>query len=260
MFGTRRRLFAFVSLGLLVVGILGFVSRGQAAIVLGGLGPSILFGRDNDNINNPAIQPPGVAANQSLNNTDLIVGRDSNDVIVGLLGSDVIAAGGGSDIIIGGTEQGATPNSDVIFGDQGNDINLWAAGDGSDLYIGGPGIDAMVFGTIDRDANNLPTSAGPAPGYAHIPSANVTGQGGFCTLERAADPSLGVEFLARFFVRATGNLAVTIRLNEVEQVFCTSQAGGQIIFADLTQSNPQFTVVSLAQVQQLNPTVGRIIR
>jgi hypothetical protein len=46
----------------------------------------------------------------------------------------------------------------------------------------------------------------------------------------------------------------------VEQVFCTSAEGGQITFADLTQPAPAFVVVTLEQVQQLNPTVGLIIR
>jgi len=71
---------------------------------------------------------------------------------------------------------------------------------------------------------------------------------------------LGYEFLARFFVRTTGVLAVTIRLAQVEQVFCSGQTAGSIIFADLTQPNPQFVEVSLDEVRRLNDTVGRIIR
>ena len=79
-------------------------------------------------------------------------------------------------------------------------------------------------------------------------------------MEEVNDPSLGYEFLVRFFVRATGNLAVTIRLAEVEQVFCTSEEGGQITFADLTQADPEFVVVALEEVEQLNRTVAAIIR
>jgi len=244
-----------------LVGLVGMlVQPSQAALVVGDSAPSIVFGRDNDNVNNPTIQPAGVVANQSLNNTDVLVGRAGNDVIVGLPGSDVLSAGFGNDILIGGPEQGTTPNSDIIFGDEGDDINIWAPGDGSDLFVGGNGRDAIIFGVIDRDASNRPTSAGPAPGFAHIPSANVSGQGGFCTIERSPDGSLGFEFLARFFVRATGALAVTVRLNEVEQIFCTSQAGGQIIYADLTQANPQFAVISRGDALALNEIVGRIIR
>jgi Ca2+-binding RTX toxin-like protein len=241
----------------IVIGI--FVQPSQAALILGDNAASILFGLDNDNTNNLQIQPVGTTANQSLNNTDVLSGGAGNDVIVGLLGSDVIAAGGGNDIVIGGPEQGTSPNSDVVFGDDGDDINIWAPGDGSDVFIGGNGRDALVFGVIDKNANNIPTSAGPAPGFAHIPSANVSGQNGFCTIERA-DPALGFEFLVRFRGRANGNLIVTVRTREVEQVFCTSQAGGQITYADLTQANPQFDVIALGHVLQINNTVGRIIR
>ncbi|HEY8601920.1 MAG TPA: hypothetical protein VIL85_26065, partial [Thermomicrobiales bacterium] len=64
----------------------------------------------------------------------------------------------------------------------------------------------------------------------------------------------------RFFVRATGAQAVTLRLVGVEQIFCTSQAGGAITYADLTAENPAFAEITAAQAARLNPTVGRIIR
>ena len=59
-----------------------------------------------------------------------------------------------------------------------------------------------------------------------------------------------------FFVRSTGALAVTVRQAEVEQVFCTSQAGGAVTFADLTLAELAFVEVPLDQVRTLNPTVG----
>jgi hypothetical protein len=163
-------------------------------------------------------------------------------------------------ILIGGPELGTTPNSDVMFGDDGDDINIWAPGDGSDAFIGGAGRDAIIFGVIDKDASNRPISGGSAPGFAHIPSVNVTGQGGFCAIERVASVSTGYEFLIRFFSRATGALLVTVRLTEVEQLFCTSQAGGQITYADLTQAVPQQVVISVGEALTLNNTVGRMIR
>jgi hypothetical protein len=46
----------------------------------------------------------------------------------------------------------------------------------------------------------------------------------------------------------------------VEQVFCTSQSGASIAFADLTVPSPAFAVVSLPEVQTLNPLVGAMIR
>jgi Ca2+-binding RTX toxin-like protein len=252
-----------ISLGLLtatlVIGaLIARPPQSTAALLGGGNNPDILIGRDDDNVNNPIIQPPNTVANQSLNNTDAIAGGGGNDILVGLLGSDVLLGGPGNDIFIGGPEGFVAPNSDVISGDEGNDISIWAPGDGSDVFVGGEGLDAQVFGVIDRNSAGVPTAGGSAPGFAVVPGANVTGQPGFCTLERSPDPSY--QFLVRFFVRATGALAVTVRLVDVEQLFCTSQAGGQITYADLTSANPQLTVVRQADVEQLNAVVGRIIR
>jgi hypothetical protein len=195
----------------------------------------VIFGADDDNVDNPVIQPEG-AVDQSLNNADAIDGKNGDDVLIGLLGSDTIRGGKGNDVIIGGTEQGSQPNSDIMYGDEGNDVNLWRGGDGSDAFVGGRDIDALVFGNIDRDASNIPIVS-PATGRHEktgLPSADVTGQGGFCTLDDVRGQGSGYEFLVRFFARATGNLLVTVRTAEVEQVFCTSQAGGAITFADLT--------------------------
>ncbi|MDQ3563487.1 MAG: hypothetical protein M3436_04870 [Pseudomonadota bacterium] len=235
----------------------------QAAFQAGTNKADVLIGRDDDNIDNPDIQPADSDVNQSLNNTDVLEGRGGNDVLIGLLGSDVLRGGPGADILIGGTEQGVAPNSDVIFGDKGNDINIWAPGDGSDAFDGGGARrDAMVFGVIDRDADNVPTlvSVGGPHRRTGVPTADVTGSPGFCTLERVDDPELGFDFLVRFFVRATGNLAVTVRQRDVEQVFCTTEPGGTITFADLTDAYPEFVEVSLHDVKRLNRTVAQIIR
>lgn len=235
----------------------------QAAFQTGNGRADVLIGADDDNVDNPLIQPPDTQADQSLNNTDIQEGRRGNDVMIGLLGNDVQRGGPGADITIGGTEQGVTPNSDVIFGDEGNDINIWAPGDGSDAFIGGRGHrDAMIFGVIDRDAENVPTLT-PVEGIhseTGVPTADLSGSPGFCTVEKVEDPDLGFDFLVRFFVRATGALAVTVRQEDVEQVFCTSEPGGAITFADLTDFDPQFEEVSLQEVRQLNRAVARIIR
>jgi hypothetical protein len=234
----------------------------HAAIVQGTGRSEVLFGADDDNTDDPFIQPDEVAADQSLNNADLIIGDRGDDVLIGLLGSDTMLGGPGSDILVGGTEQGSQPNSDVQIGDSGNDVAIWAGGDGSDLFDGGSGQDALVFGTIDK-VNGIPIIS-PSSGRHRatgVPTANVTGQGGFCTLEPADDPAArGYEFLVRFFARATGNLLVTVRTHDVEQVFCTSEAGGAITFADLTRPDPAFVEVSLADVRGLNPVVAESIR
>lgn len=94
-----------------------------------------------------------------------------------------------------------------------------------------------------------------------LPTANVSGQGGFCRLEAVADPATrGFEFLVRFFSRATGNLLVTVRTHNVEQVFCTTEAGGGVTFADLTKPNPDFVEIPLAAVRDVNSDVARVIR
>jgi Ca2+-binding RTX toxin-like protein len=234
----------------------------HAAFIEGTGRSDVIFGLDDDNKNDPFIQPQGVAANQSMDNADIIEGGRGDDVLVGLLGSDTLLGGPGSDILVGGTEQGQAPNSDVQIGDTGNDVAVWAGGDGSDMFDGGPGQDALVFGTIDK-VNGIPTIS-PSSGRHRetgVPTANVSGQGGFCTLERVDDPARrGYDFLVRFFARATGNLLVTVRTRAVEQVFCTSQAGGAITFADLTKENPSLDPIALADVRDLNPAVAEIVR
>jgi hypothetical protein len=246
----------------LLAAMIGAPDRSEAALLERGDGANVVIGKDDDNTDNPKIQPAGTAANQSLNNTDVISSGIGNDVLIGLLGSDVMRGEDGRDILVGGTEQFSQPNSDVIFGGAHNDTNVWAPGDGSDAFLGAQGLDAQVFGVIDRNANNVPTLSGPVPGFPRgVPTAEVTDSPGFCTLERIGERnSLNYDFLVRFFVRSTGALAVTIRVEDTEQVFCTSEAGGAITFADLTENSPEFEEVSLGEVRALNPDVRRIIR
>ena len=250
--------------GVVLAGTLTFPVWSEAGVQIGTNGADVLIGLDDDTKTNPAIQPaePVDLANQSLDKADVLLGRSGDDVLIGLLGSDVMDGGPGSDVLIGGTEQGSTPNSDTMIGGDGNDVALWRAGDGSEAFLGGRGVDALVFGNIDKDASNVPTLSPVTGRHARtgLPTADLTGQGGFCSLERVSDPDFGYEFLVRFFVRATGRLAVTVRTSEVEQVFCTSEAGGAITFADLTQSDPAFVDVTLDEVRGLNATVGKIVR
>ncbi|MEL7310300.1 MAG: hypothetical protein AAFN07_02205 [Pseudomonadota bacterium] len=226
----------------------------------------VLIGLDNDNVSNPLIQPIAPPPNQSLNNADVLLGEDGCDVLIGLQGNDVLTGGTGHDIMIGGTEQfdpEGFGNRDVMIGGEGSDINIWAPGDGSDAFLGGPGSrDAMVFGLIDRDGNNVPTLT-PVTGIfseTGVPTANVTGSPGFCRLEDVRDSDLGFDYLVRFFVRSTGNLAVTIRLKDVEQVFCTSEAGGSITFANLRKRYAQFVEIAPGEVKRKNNVVSQIIR
>jgi hypothetical protein len=266
---TRAGLIVAVA-GLLATDQAHLRPRAWAADLEGANGPQVLIGRDNDNVNNPVIQPPDVPSppgpNQSLNNTDILRSGAGNDVLIGLLGSDVMDGGPGDDIFIGGPEGGpggGAPNSDVQLGGPGRDIAIWAPGDGSDAFIGGPHEDALVIGLIDRDPNDpagrLPLLSNPVPRFPHgVPGVNISGTSGTCTLERVTDPDLGFEFLVRFF-GGNGALAVTIRLSEVEQVFCPDGQGG-IVFADLTVREPEFTLVASDRLVRLNRNVALISR
>ena len=239
----------------------------QAALIEAGKGPQLLIGRDDDNTGNVDIQA-GAVANQSLNRTDILEGGPGNDVIFGLNGSDVIDAGPGSDIILGGPDAGAAPggppNSDIMFGGPGDDVNLWAPGDGSEVFIGGPGLDAIVFGATDlesvpnQDGVLLPRLLFGLGAFPQgIPTANVSGLPQHCTVEPS--PSRGYDFLVRFR-GAAGNILATVRVGSVEQVFCPSETGTGIAFADLTVPSPAFVDVSQQDVQILNPLVAAMIR
>ena len=260
-----------LSAGLLLAvlgAILGPALPTQAALVEGGKGPQLLIGLDDDNQANTAIQA-GATANQSLNRTDILEGGPGNDVMFGLNGNDVMEGGPGDDIILGGPDGGAAPggppNSDIMFGGPDNDVNLWAPGDGSEAFVGGPGLDAIIFGSTDREAVadpttgvRLPTLLTGVPGFPQgIPTANVSGLSNFCTIEPS--PSPGYDYLVRFR-GAASNIIVTVRVKEVEQVFCTSQGGASIAFADLTVSSPAFVDVTQQQVETLNPLVGAMVR
>jgi Ca2+-binding RTX toxin-like protein len=248
----------------LALGLALHASITQAAYLVGTVHSDVLVGRDDDNVNDPEIQPEGVAANQSLNNADTLIGGHGDDVLIGMLGSDVLLGGPGDDVMIGGIERGTQPNSDIQIGDTGNDIAIWQGGDGSDLFDGGPGPrDALVFGTIDSDANDVPILSRVDGRHAAtgLPTANVTGQGGFCAVEAVQDPAArGFDFLVRFFSKANGNLLVTVRTRDVEQVFCTAQDSAAVAFADLTAPKPDFVDIALDAVHDLNADVARIIR
>lgn len=250
--------------GRLLAGLaLSLSMTAHAANQVGTGGADVIIGADDDNIDNAQVQNIAPPPNQSLDNTDIIRGLWGNDVLIGLLGNDVISGGSGHDVMIGGTEQFSSPNSDTVFGNSGNDVNIWAPGDGSDAFDGGSGHkDAQVFGVIDRNELDVPILK--RSWWRHkktgLPRADLTGSPGFCRLERVEDPDFGFDYLVRFVVRASGNQAVTIRLQDVEQVFCTSEVGGTITFADLTDPYPEFVEVSRHDVAKLNYTVFQIVR
>ncbi len=247
----------------------GLAHPTQAASNEGHGQAQLLIGSDDDRQDNVAVQA-GAAANQSLNRTDVLEGGPGNDVMFGLNGNDVMDGGPGRDIILGGPDGGAAPggppNSDIMFGGPGDDVNLWAPGDGSEAFIGGPGLDAIVFGATDRetvaDAKTgvrLPALLPGVAGFPQgIPTADVSSLANFCTIE--ASPLPGYDYLIRFRGRAANNIIVTVRVRDVEQAYCTDQAGNAIAFANLRDPYPAFVPVSPQEVDALNPLVGAMIR
>jgi len=134
----------------LVVGL----AAGSSGVILPGTeAKNVGIGLDNDNATNPFIQPPGVTAKQHMDNTDVLFGRDNDDLLIGKLGGDTLLGGTDDDILVGGPEKGQAPNSDVLVGDYGNDVNIWAPGDGSDAYIGNQGYDTMIFAPFVERSN-----------------------------------------------------------------------------------------------------------
>ncbi len=223
----------------------------------------VLIGADDDNQDNPVFQPGDSEINQTLDNADVMEGQDGPDVLIGLLGPDVLRGGAEGDILVGGPEGFVAPNKDVIFGGSGNDVNIWSPGDGSDAFLGGDGdFDAMIFGVFDRDADNVPIlSPSPFRRRTGIPTINTSGMPGFCVLEAADRAETGFDYLVRFFTFSDGLLKVTVRLRDVEQLFCVSPSGnGAITYANLNSPNPTLEEITLEQVAALNGLVGAIIR
>jgi len=185
----------------------------------------------------------------------------------GLNGDDVIRGAGGRDIILGGPDGGAAPggppNSDIMLGGAGGDVNLWAPGDGSEAFFGGTGLDALIFGSTDREAVpdpatgvRLPTLLSGVEGFPQgVPTADVSGLNNFCTIE--AGPLPEYDYLVRFR-GATGNIIVTVRIKDVEQVFCTLNGG--IGFADVRGGSLEFVPISQEVVGFVNRLVAAMIR
>lgn len=215
-----------------------------ATVIPGTPGNDVSVGRDNDNAANTFIQPPGTAAQQHLNNTDVLFGRLGNDLLVGRAGSDVLLGGPGNDILVGGPEGGRRSGRDVLLGDEGDDIAVWTPGDGSGTYVGDVGTDVSVVGRLLRAADGSPklrTYAG-----RKVPRVDLDGESTYrCALVRVPpSQQLGEQFLLRILLR--GRLLATVRLKDVEQVACPSPRAGYGRVADLTRPSPAFLDQRLA--------------
>ena len=255
---------------------------GSALALVGPGFPNLSIGADNNNADNPFIQPgpdpalSGGGRDQSLKFGDVLFGTNGNNILQGRLGTDVLVGGSNDDVLIGGTEHFFPENRDRAFGGEGNDLFLWSPGDGSDFFDGGPGLDAVALGlmgeindqgelvfqvTPDQQAGDVYFD--PATG---LPSMDVTNSPGFCEVIDAYDgreaaanlEALGLDNLTRFFIRGVADafeagqqtedngLRVTLHLVDVEYVICATREGGQIEVFDLTGPIP--TKIRVGQV------------
>jgi len=235
--------------------VTGLATGAYATIAPGSPFNDVTFGADNDNATNTFVQPPGVAAKQHMDNTDVVFGRDGNDLLVGNLGGDTLVGGRGHDILAGGPEAFQAPNSDVILGDEGNDVNIWAPGDGSDAYVGDVGFDDMVLAPFVKNANG--TLKREIKLGRQVLRVDISGKPQFsCRIDRVpANQNLGAQHLVRFF--AGGNLAVTIRLKDVERVLCPSPWPNRVRIARLDSLTP--TVFRDVPLSSVTGVTGAIV-
>ena len=244
----KNHILAMAAVALAATSVVGSAGLSADALLAPGTpAKDVHIGLDNDNADNPFIQPPGVSAKQHMDNTDVLVGRGNDDLLVGNLGGDTLLGNGGSDIMIGGPENFTAPNSDVLLGEGGDDVNIWAPGDGSDAFVGHTGHDTMIFAPFIKDtagALRLEHFRG-----RQIPRVDIDGSPQFsCSiLGVPADEELGFDFLVRFNVNDVP--AVTVRQEAVESVYCPSPDEGKALVADLTEDQPTFRPIRLTRVR-----------
>lgn len=226
-----------------------------ATTIPGSPGKDVTVGRDNDNAQNTFVQPLGVAAKQHMDNTDVLFGRDNDDLLIGKKGGDTLLGGRGSDILVGGPEKGVAPNSDVLIGEEGNDINVWAPGDGSDAFLGNEGFDTMIFAPFRTNPNGSLRIDRVAGRF--IPRVKIDQAPQFsCQIVKVpASQRLGFQFLVRF--KVNGVTAVTVRQKDVERVLCPSPLAGRVRVASLQVANPQFVTVPKAAVGGIAAAIVR---
>ncbi len=193
----------------------------------GAAGPQILIGADDDTTADTTLQPPGVAADQTLRKGDQLVSGSGDDVLIGRLGPDTLVGNAGDDVMVGGLERGsdavAFPNFDIAFGGEGDDVFVWAPGDGSDAFVGGeppryttvkvtrtirvdgrrvkvtrlvkrlsqPDDDVLVIGTASVLAGDNSQPELFPTGFGRLPKVNVSGANAPATIGTApAQPFL----------------------------------------------------------------------
>lgn len=223
-FGNARRI-AGLSLAAAVVGGSGVLAGvASAHLVPGTPAKDVHVGTDTDNASNPFIQPPGVTHRLHMANTDVVFGRDNDDLLIGRRGNDTVVGGSGADILVGGPDGGrpATSN-DVLLGDDGRDLAIWAPGDGNDAIVGDVGNDAVVMGPLLTDDDGLVLER-----FRHrmVPRADLGGRPGLTCDVILAPPEeqLGAQYLVRFLVH--GDPVGSVRIKDAERLACPSSREG----------------------------------
>ena len=213
-------------------------------------GKDVHIGADNDNAANAFTQPPGVAAPQHMNDTDLLFGRANADLLVGNKGGDTLLGGTGPDILVGGPDRGSDRRDDVLVSDDGDDVAIWSPGDGNDIVDGNAGTDTLIVGPVLTTIGGglrLDTSTLDRA----IPKVNLAGATNqVCELVPVPESEhLGVQYLLR--LSAGGPLLNTLRLKEMEAVVCPGPYAGTARVVDLTAGKPFFSTVSVSAVRGL---------
>ena len=233
------------------------------------IGANTLIGDDKDNNLNTFIQPAGEDDKQHMEDTDVLIGDNNGNLLIGMLGPDTIIGMGGDDILVGGPENFRTgkddqtgeergSNSDVLLGGPGNDINVWSPGDGSDAFLGGSGTDIMLFGPLvhPNGDKNVAPEVSKIQGR-DIVKVDIDDKPQFTCEIEPFNLDSRYDYLVRF--KVGGDLKVTVRLKDTEQVICPSPDLDSLLYADLTSQTPTtFTQRPLSQYS--NTLLGYIVQ
>ena len=200
------------------------------------------IGKDNDNASNPFIQPPGVAAPQHMNDTDLLFGRGNADLLVGNKGNDVAARRSRP----GHPRRTARPRRRLGQRRHGGRRRRRRR----DLVAGG----RQRHRRRQRRHRHPDRRSGPhqqrrAPARhldlnRAIPKVDIAGPPE-PDLRAGPGPRLGAPRRAvpARVSTAAGALANTLRVKDMEAVVCPGPYAGTARVADLTAGRPSFSTV-----------------
>ena len=223
------------------------LSTASATVEPGTPAKDVHIGLDDDNADNPFIQPAGVSKAQHMNDTDVLFGRDNDDLLIGRLGGDTLLGGPDADILVGGPDLGHRKSNDVLVGDEGNDITIWSPGDGNDAVVGNDGYDTMVFGPLALDRHGSPRLT--SYHGRQVPHVRVDGYPRLsCTLTRfpaASQP--GFQYLVRLSLDDVQTASV--REKDIERVLCPGPRPGTVRVAIPHGAHPHFHTRSLSSLR-----------